>query len=170
MSFLDETVREILVESVENLEQLERELLALEEGTSDPDTINRIFRIVHTIKGTCGFFGFSKLEKVSHVGENLLDSLRSGKVQVSNANITALLGLCDTLKEIVLNIASSGEEGSGDYLELVSLLTDLNTPTEATPCHRPSDSPSKEVKEPVQSGKPQPEEDLDAVFEATRVE
>ncbi|MCO6432497.1 MAG: chemotaxis protein CheW [Deltaproteobacteria bacterium] len=126
MSELDETIKEFLVESLENLEQLDRELLALESDPTKIETINTIFRIVHTVKGTCGFFDFRKLEKVSHVGENLLDSLRSQKIAVTEVIITTLLRLSDTLRELLANIEESGCEGDGDYSELVGLLTSLN--------------------------------------------
>lgn len=129
MSETDETVKEFLVESLENLEQLDRELLDLESDPSNLDTINKIFRIVHTVKGTCGFFDFKKLEKVSHVGENLLDSLRSEHVQVTEDTITGLLRLSDTLRELLSNIEQSGNEGDGDYSSLIEVLNELNDPT-----------------------------------------
>ena len=126
MTELDETVKEFLVESLENLEQLDRELLALESSPSDLEAINKIFRIVHTIKGTCGFFDFKKLEKVSHVGENLLDSLRSERLHVTEDIITGLLRLCDTLRELLSCIEEFGQEGDGDYTALVTMLGALN--------------------------------------------
>jgi two-component system chemotaxis sensor kinase CheA len=66
----DEIVTEFLVESYENLDRLERDLVALESDPSNVATLSSIFRNVHTIKGTCGFLGFNNLEKVAHVGEN----------------------------------------------------------------------------------------------------
>lgn len=78
MSELDPIVREFLVESYENLDQLDRDLVTLEKDPGNHDRLASIFRTIHTIKGTCGFFGFSKLESVTHVGENLLSRLRDG--------------------------------------------------------------------------------------------
>jgi two-component system chemotaxis sensor kinase CheA len=131
MSEIDETIKEFLVESFENLEQLDHALLDLESDPLNLDTINKIFRIVHTIKGTCGFFDFKKLEKVSHVGENLLDSLRSERVYVKKETITGLLHLNDILKELLTNIEQSGNEGDGDYSNLIEVLNALNNPSMA---------------------------------------
>lgn len=126
MSEIDETVKEFLVESLENLELLDRQLLMLESDPSNLTTINTIFRIVHTVKGTCGFFDYKKLESVSHVGENLLDSLRSERVKVTAEIITGLLKLCDTLRELLNNIEQQGSEGNGDYTSIVNILSALN--------------------------------------------
>ena len=70
----DDIVREFLVESSENLDLLDRELINLEKDPGNRGTLASIFRTIHTIKGTCGFLGFTKLESVAHVGENLLTS------------------------------------------------------------------------------------------------
>jgi two-component system chemotaxis sensor kinase CheA len=75
---LDDVVKEFLVESHENLEQLERDLVVLEKDPRNRERLASIFRSIHTIKGTCGFFGFSKLEAVTHVGENRKRSLVDG--------------------------------------------------------------------------------------------
>jgi two-component system chemotaxis sensor kinase CheA len=133
MSELDETLKEFLVESFGNLEQLDRELLALEEDSSDVSTINTIFRIIHTIKGTSGFFDFKILEKVSHVGENLLDSLRSKAVSVTPEIITTLLELTDTLRSLLAQINDTGSEGTNTYTELIERLASLNSKKESNP-------------------------------------
>jgi len=126
MSELDETIRDFLVESLENLDQLDRDLVDLETNSGNPEIINRIFRIVHTIKGTCGFFAFGKLEGVSHVGENLLDNLRSGKIAVSEEIVSALLSLSDALRALLLCVEQTGKDGEENYNELKSHLTELN--------------------------------------------
>ena len=72
-------VQDFLVESYENLDRLDRELVGLEKNPHDREALGSVFRTIHTIKGTCGFLGFNKLEKVAHVGENLLARLRDGR-------------------------------------------------------------------------------------------
>jgi len=62
-------VQDFLVESYENLDRLDRDLVGLEKNPKDADALAGVFRTIHTIKGTCGFLGFTKLEKVAHVGE-----------------------------------------------------------------------------------------------------
>ena len=69
---MDELVGEFLVESLENLDQLDQDLVVLEQDPENLEVLKSIFRTIHTIKGTCGFLGFSKLESITHVGESLL--------------------------------------------------------------------------------------------------
>jgi two-component system chemotaxis sensor kinase CheA len=125
MSEHDELLREFLIETKENLDNLDAELLALETSPSDSSLINSIFRRLHTIKGVCGFLDFSKLEGVSHAGETLLDELRNSRVAVDDKVINLLLRLCDAIRMIVLEIEQSGDsEGSNDYAQLIGELLD----------------------------------------------
>src|SRR5215211_8136162 len=98
MSDMDDIVKEFLVESHEGLDRLDRDLVALEQRPRDRELLAGVFRCVHTIKGTCGFLGFSKLESVSHVGENLLSLLRDGRLALSPAITSALLALVDAVR------------------------------------------------------------------------
>jgi chemotaxis protein histidine kinase CheA len=75
----DEIVREFLVEGNENLDTLDRELVQLEKDPSNRATLANVFRTIHTIKGTCGFLGFTKLESVAHVGERPEVRVATGK-------------------------------------------------------------------------------------------
>ncbi|MDH5491663.1 MAG: chemotaxis protein CheW [Myxococcales bacterium] len=119
---LDEVVQEFLVESYENLDQVERDLVTLEESPEDLELLGRIFRTVHTIKGTCGFLGYSKLEGIAHIGENLLSRLRDGALTLNGDRTTALLRMSDAIREILSSIESTREEGAGEYGELLELL------------------------------------------------
>lgn len=114
MSDLDGVIKEFLVESYENLDQLDRDLIALEKQPTDRDTLSSIFRTIHTIKGTCGFLGFSKLEAVTHCGENLLGLLRDGKLLLNSRITSALLSLVDAVRQMLAAIEQSGKEGDGD--------------------------------------------------------
>jgi two-component system, chemotaxis family, sensor kinase CheA len=89
----DDIVKEFLVESGENLDSLGRELVKLEQDPGNRETLSSIFRTIHTIKGTCGFLGFAKLERVAHAGENLLSLLRDGAIGITAERTTALLTL-----------------------------------------------------------------------------
>lgn len=125
MGDMDDIIREFLVESNENLDQLDRDLVTLEKDPQAHEVLASIFRTIHTIKGTTGFLGFGRLESVAHVGENLLSSLRDGRL-VLNAEITsALLALVDAVRQMLVNIESSGQEGEGDYTSLIATLTAL---------------------------------------------
>src|SRR5579862_4155481 len=125
MGEMDDIVKDFLVESNENLDQLDRDLVTLEKDPTDREILASIFRTIHTIKGTTGFLGFSRLGSVAHVGESLLSSLRDGRLLL-NAEITsALLAMVDAVREMLANIEATGQEGQGDYASLIELLTHL---------------------------------------------
>jgi two-component system chemotaxis sensor kinase CheA len=125
MSEMDEVVADFLVESYEGLDQLDSDLLALEKDPSDSTLIASIFRTIHTIKGTCGFLGFERLERVTHVGENLLSKLRDGERAWTSEVADALLKLVDATRAMLADIESNGAEGPEEYKELVAILTAL---------------------------------------------
>ncbi len=124
----NDIINEFLVESHEGLDQLDRDLVLLERSGTDKDLLGRIFRCVHTIKGTCGFLGFGKLESVTHVGENLLSLLREGTLSVSPELTNALLSLVDAIRQMLRSIESTGNEGTVNYDALVVTLTRLAEP------------------------------------------
>ncbi|PTU56515.1 chemotaxis protein CheA [Sphaerisporangium cinnabarinum] len=114
MDEMDEIVHEFLVESYENLDQLDQDLVALESDPSSRTLLSSIFRTVHTIKGTSGFLGFGNLERVSHVGESLLSELRDGERAMDQPTADVLLALVDTLRAILAKV----ESGVGDDLDV----------------------------------------------------
>jgi two-component system, chemotaxis family, sensor kinase CheA len=123
-----EIVRDFLVESYENLDRLDRDLVGLEKNPHNPDALAGVFRTIHTIKGTCGFLGFGKLEKVAHVGENLLTRLRDGQLTLNPERTTALLGMVDAVRQMLKEIEATDQDGENDYPELRETLTRLQTP------------------------------------------
>ncbi len=125
MSDMQEAVTEFLIESHENLDQLDNDLIALEERPEDTATLASIFRTIHTIKGTCGFLGFSTLESVTHVGENLLGKLRDGEMSMDETIADALLELVDAVRQMLSSIESTGTDGDGDYSDLIGVLDGL---------------------------------------------
>ncbi|MGB7600718.1 MAG: chemotaxis protein CheW [Candidatus Sulfotelmatobacter sp.] len=122
-----EIVKDFLIESYENLDRLDRDLVGLEKNPKDPEAMAGVFRTIHTIKGTCGFLGFGKLEKVAHVGENLLTLLRDGQLTLNPERTTALLGMVDAIRQMLKEIESSGQDGEIDYPELREQLTRLQS-------------------------------------------
>ncbi len=109
---------------------MERCLTELESRPEDTAAlVGEIFRSVHTIKGTTGFLGFERLEKLAHAGEHLLGSLRDGKLAVTTDLISGLLRLLDGLRAILSLIETTGSEGTrvGDEdSELIAELEELN--------------------------------------------
>ncbi|MEM9873636.1 MAG: chemotaxis protein CheW [Myxococcota bacterium] len=124
----DEITTEFLVESYENLDQLDQELVALETTPGDTERIASIFRTIHTIKGTSGFLGFAELERVAHVGENLLSRLRDGVLALDEARTTVLLRMVDAVRTILGEIERNGSEGDARYDDLVADLERLQDP------------------------------------------
>ena len=124
-ALMDDLTREFLIESQEGLDRMERCLTELEEKPRDKELLGEIFRAVHTIKGTTGFLGFKRLEKVAHAGENLLGLLRDEKATATSAVITALLQLLDGLRTILKAIETNGNEVEGDDSVLIARLDEL---------------------------------------------
>ena len=124
-------VKDFLVESYENLDRLDRELVGLEKNPEDRDALASVFRTIHTIKGTCGFLGFNKLEAVAHVGENLLTRLRDRQLTLTPEITTALLSMVDAVRQMLGQIEASGQEGERDDSVLIATLTRLLQPTGA---------------------------------------
>jgi two-component system chemotaxis sensor kinase CheA len=127
---MDELTREFLIESQEGLDRMEHCLTDLEERPQDAGLIGDIFRSVHTIKGTTGFLGFKRLEKLAHSGENLLGLLREGKLAADRPLITGLLELLDGLRSILKTIETEESEGSGEDAALIGRLEQLQLPAQ----------------------------------------
>ncbi|SNB76102.1 two-component system, chemotaxis family, sensor kinase CheA [Arboricoccus pini] len=111
---MDDLITEFLTECTDGLQALDRDLLSLEQHPDDRDLLGRIFRIAHTIKGTCGFLGLARLEKVAHAAENLLDKFRSGEMRVTPEAVTVILVAIDRIKLIIEGIAETEAEPAGD--------------------------------------------------------
>jgi two-component system chemotaxis sensor kinase CheA len=152
MSEMDEVVAEFLVESRENLDQLDTELVTLEQQ-SDPELVAGIFRAIHTIKGTSGFLGFGQLEAVTHVGENLLSMLRDGALTPTESLTTALLAMVDAVRAILDDIERTGAELPRDDSALVARLERLAT-GEAAPPAEPEVEHGTEHGVPVDAVEP----------------
>src|SRR5262249_51999015 len=119
-------------------DRLDRDLIELERNPQDHDALAGVFRTIHTIKGTCGFLGFSNLEKVTHAGENLLSRLRDRQLVLTPEITTALLTMVDAVRQMLKTIESSGQDGDNDYPELRENLTRLQDPGHSgtpTPAH-----------------------------------
>src|SRR5271155_190878 len=130
---MDELTREVLIESQEGLDRMERCLTDLEERPQDTELLGEIFRSVHTIKGTTGFLGFKRLERLAHAGENLLGLLRDGKLSANQPIITGLLQLLDALRGVLRVIETHNHEGEDQDAhldaQLIALLHDLQHPS-----------------------------------------
>ena len=125
MSELDQIVQEFLAESYEGLDQLERDLVSLEERPTDKPLLAAVFRCIHSIKGTCGFLGFTKLESVTHIGEDLLSKLRDGDLLLNAEITTGLLSTVDAVRAMLKCIGETGSDGEETYPRLIETLERL---------------------------------------------
>src|SRR5262249_18516717 len=89
------------------------------------EALGRIFRTLHTIKGSCSFLGFPHLEAVAHAGENLLGGLRDGKLALSPVVTEALLRVVDAIRRMLGSIENAGNDGNTEYRDLIDLLNRL---------------------------------------------
>lgn len=153
--FDDEVIREFLIESNENLNRLDSEIVDLERNPT-PERLASIFRTIHTIKGTCGFLGFEALEGITHHAENILSQLRSGQKTVNGGIVSLILETVDAVRRILANVESTGTEGAADYAGLTARLESVaadtapetsdsqerlvSKRTEPTPSPEPADS------------------------------
>lgn len=123
MDGMDEIVGEFLVESYENLDQLDRDLVALEAEPEARELLASVFRTIHTIKGTSGFLAFHQLEAVTHVGENLLAKLRDGVMTMDEGKTDVLLQMVDTVRALLASIEATGVEGEVDVDGVVARIS-----------------------------------------------
>ena len=145
---MDEIVKDFLIESNENLDRLDQELVKLESEPSSKELLASIFRTIHTIKGSCGFLGFARLEKVAHAGESLLSLLRDGKLALSEEVTSALLAMVDAVRCMLAAIQASEHDGENDYPELQERLKQLQGGGEAKPAPAPVAPQSPEPRGP----------------------
>src|SRR5437764_3418538 len=137
---LDDIVEEFLVESHENLDQLDADLVALEKEPGSRERLSSIFRTIHTIKGTSGFLAFNRLEEVTHVGENMLSRLRDGELELTPNRTSVLLRMVDTVRSLLTSIEANGGEGSVDVSPVVAAISAAMDDEAAAPAPSPGAS------------------------------
>ncbi len=122
---MDDLLNEFLAETVEALELLDSELVELEQRPADPALLGSIFRIMHTIKGTCGFLGLPRLEAVAHAAEDVLGKVRDGELTVSADTVSLVLAALDRIKELISDLAVAGHEPEGSDDDVIMSLRDM---------------------------------------------
>ncbi|HKT02313.1 MAG TPA: chemotaxis protein CheA [Rugosimonospora sp.] len=164
MEELGDIVQEFLVESHENLDQLDRDLVELEQAPDSRGLISSIFRTIHTIKGTSGFLAFGRLEGVTHAGESLLARLRDGVQPVTPETITTLLAMVDRVRALLAVVEETGSEGDDDLgvTEVIAMVNrQMEAPGGAAAEESAVDSSGPVADEapeavPAQAGSPEP--------------
>jgi two-component system chemotaxis sensor kinase CheA len=121
---MDDLLSEFLTETAESLDVIDTELVRFESQPEDKATLNNIFRLVHTIKGTCGFIGLPRLESIAHAGETLLGKFRDGALPVTPDAVTLVLASIDRIKVILAHLAAEQVEPPGNDRDLIAQLED----------------------------------------------
>jgi two-component system chemotaxis sensor kinase CheA len=119
---MDDLLADFLTETHEGLSAVDEALLRLERAPDDAPTLAEVFRQVHTIKGTCGFLGLSRLEKVAHAGETILGLYRDGSLKVTPEGITLIFTAVDAIRKIVVGLEQTGQEPEGDDSAVIAAL------------------------------------------------
>jgi two-component system, chemotaxis family, sensor kinase CheA len=158
---MDDLTREFLLESYENLDRLDQEFVKLETEPGNLELLKSIFRTIHTIKGTCGFLGFTKLEALAHVGENLLSVLRDGHLTLNTEITTALLAMVDAVRQMLGSIDTMGNEGERNDQELIATLARLIQPESAA---NEEAAPAPKAEEPAKSGEVPPDANIGEIL------
>ncbi len=141
-----EILEAFLQESAENLDSLDIDLVELEQRPNSPDVIARIFRAVHTLKGTAGFLDFDRLQSLSHAAEDLLAELRSGNLVADTHTVTLLLEALDVFRTLLSGVHADGVEPAGSDRELIARLrAQLGEMTDATDQEEPAGEVTPEL-------------------------
>ncbi|KQP51803.1 hybrid sensor histidine kinase/response regulator [Methylobacterium sp. Leaf108] len=118
---MDDLLREFLTESAEHLDTVDTELVRFEQDPNNKTILSNIFRLVHTIKGTCGFLGLPRLEALAHAAETLMGQFRDG-MPVTGAAVSLILVTLDRLKSILGDLEKTGTEPVGNDEDLIGAL------------------------------------------------
>ncbi len=122
---MDDLLSEFITETSESINEVDMQLVEFEKDPQNEAILGNIFRLVHTVKGTCGFLGLPRLESVAHAGENVLDKYRDGALSVTPDGVSLVLKCIDTIRSLVEELAESGSEPDGDDAELIAQLNAL---------------------------------------------
>jgi len=135
-----DVIREFLIESHENLNRLDQDIVELEQRPNDKGLLASVFRTIHTIKGTCGFLGFPCLERITHQAETLLSRVRSGERPLSADLVALILECLDAVRKILATIESTGKEGPEDFSGLAQRLESAANGAVTHPAAAPAES------------------------------
>ncbi len=144
---MDDLLCEFVTETSENLSLLDVQLVKLEQNPNDPELLDNVFRLVHTIKGPCGLLGLPRLRAVAHASETVLGKFRDGELDVTPQAVTLILSSLDTIKRIISTLEATEEEPAGDDATLIAALNAMAS-GDAT------DAPAEEEVDPAADDAP----------------
>ncbi len=149
---MDDLLSEFLTETNESLDVVDVELVRFEKDPTDKAVLDNIFRLVHTVKGTCGFLGLPRLESVAHASENVLGKFRDGELKVSTEAVSLILKSIDAIKTILAELEANECEPEGNDKELIDRLNEIasgKAAAVAAPAKVEEKKPAKGKKAPV---------------------
>src|SRR5882672_9312590 len=121
VNFMDDLLREFLTETSESLDTVDNQLVRFEQEPNNAKILDNIFRLVHTIKGTCGFLGLPRLEALAHAAETLMGKFRDG-MPVTGQAVTLILTTIDRIKDILGQLEATEAEPEGNDQDLIGEL------------------------------------------------
>src|ERR1700730_18665641 len=154
---MDDLLREFLTETGESLDTVDNQRVRFEQDPNNAKILDNIFRLVHTIKGTCGFLGLPRLEALAHAGETLMGKFRDGMPVTAEA-VTLILRSIDRIKEILSGLEATEAEPDGSDQDLIVKLQEMvergmaamSAPIASAPA--PKAAPAAPVKPAVEQG------------------
>jgi two-component system, chemotaxis family, sensor kinase CheA len=137
---MDDLLREFLTETNESLDRVDAELVRFEREPNNREILANVFRVVHTIKGTCGFLGLPRLETLAHAAESLMGKFRDGMPVTVDA-VTLILSTIDRIKAILEALEAYETEPAGDDVDLTAQLNRLTLYEDVNPRPAPAVEP-----------------------------
>ncbi len=163
---MDDLLREFVTETNESLEVVDLELVRFEQDPNNADILHKVFRLVHTIKGTCGFLGLPRLEALAHAAEALMGKFRDGAPATGEA-VTLVLATIDRIKEILDALEHHQREPDGDDRELIAKLEQMAAQVAA---RVPASPPAQSVEGPGLVPDPETLDKLERAFRETPID
>src|SRR5437667_2334928 len=129
---MDDLLREFLTETNESIDVIDVELVRFEQEPNNAKILGNVFRLVHTIKGTCGFLGLPRLETLAHAAESLMSKFRDG-APVTGEAVTLVLFAIDRIKQILAELEANQREPEGTDTDLILQLGEMVRKVSAPP-------------------------------------
>src|SRR5688572_984897 len=145
---MDDLLREFLTETNESLDTVDNQLVRFEQDPNNAKILDNIFRLVHTIKGTCGFLGLPRLEALAHAAENVMGRFRDG-VPVTADAVTLILFTIDRIKELLAELEKHQREPDGVDADLIGALEKLATSKAAQAASTAPPPPAPQASAPA---------------------
>lgn len=145
---MDDLLREFLTETAESLDVIDVELVKFEQDPNNAKILDNIFRLVHTIKGTCGFLGLPRLESIAHAAETLMGKFRDGKPVTSEA-VSVVLTSIDRIKAILAELEQLEQEPEGEDREIIATLERMSALADAAKAKTQMEAPAAEEAAPA---------------------